>query len=69
LYAASPSTEQSISLSKSSCSRPFASYTSRSAVSARRARSAASLDPSSGSTTNETPAIVYEAVFSTTVFA
>jgi hypothetical protein len=69
LYAASPSTEQSISLSNSSWSRLFASWISLSARSARRARAAASADPSSGSTTNESPAIVYEAVFSITVFA
>jgi len=41
---------------------------SRSARAARLARAAASADPSSGSTTNERPDIVYEAVFSMTVF-
>jgi hypothetical protein len=69
LYAASPSTEQSISLSNSSCSRLLASWISRSARSARRARAAASADPSSGSTGNDSPDIVYEAVFSITALA
>ena len=69
LYAASPSTEQSISLSKSSWSRPFSSYTSRSVASARRARADASASRPPGRRRTRRPFIVYEAVFSMTVFA
>ena len=69
LNAPSPSTAASISVSKSSWARLFCSATSSSARSACRARSAASADPSSGSTTPRTPDIRYDVVFSTNAFA